>query len=234
VRFNFRYTFKVKKKIFIFGLLAIVFFTIQYFEVPKLFDLENLKQSEDSLKNFVQKNFLLSAVIYFFSYVFMAALSIPGAAIFTLAGGALFGLVWGTFLVSFASSIGASLAFLLSRYLFREWVIKKFSNKATSFLKNTEKNGILYIAFLRLTPVFPFFLVNVLSGISGVSIFSFYLVSQLCMFPATLIYVNAGSQLSEINKLEDILSFNVILALFLLGIIPLVGKFTVSFWKDRK
>ena len=141
---------------------------------------------------------LFWSVCCFFSlYVVVTALSLPGAAIMTLAAGALFGLVWGVVIVSFASTIGATLAFLVSRYLFRDTVQKRFAGRLKSINKGIEDEGAFYLFTLRLVPIFPFFLINILMGLTPIKTFTYYWVSQLGMFAATVVYVNAGTQLGR-------------------------------------
>ena len=167
---------------------------------------------------------LIAASIFFAAYVVVTALSLPGAAIMTLAGGAIFGLWWGVLLVSFASTLGASCAFLASRYLFRDAVQAKFGAKLSSINEGFAKNGNWYLASLRFLPIAPFFMVNLLMGLTPIRLRSYYLVSQLCMFPGTLIYVNAGSQLASLQNPSDIFSFELFIAFFLLAFFPLIVK----------
>jgi uncharacterized membrane protein YdjX (TVP38/TMEM64 family) len=151
-------------------------------------------------------------------YILMAALSLPGAAMMTLAGGAVFGIVYGTVLVSFASTIGATLAFLFSRYLFRDWVQRKFSSKLTAINRGIEKEGGFYLFTLRLVPAFPFFVINLVMGVTPLRSSVFYMVSQIGMLPGTLVFVNAGTQLAKIESAGGILSLNLMISFALLGI----------------
>lgn len=199
----------------------------------KYFDLGFLKEIEISGKNFVDQNFALSFLLFFIAYVFATGFSIPGAAIFTIAAGTFFGLFWGTILVSFSSTIGASISFLFSRYLFREWVEKAFKANYQSISQKIERNPIETIAFLRLAPIFPFFMVNVLCGISPIPLKTYYWVSQLCMLPATVLFVNAGSQLSGLNDPKDIISLKLIVSFTLLAVFPIFTKWAYRKWKDR-
>ncbi len=208
-----------------------VFGVAQASGITSYFHLEYLKDVELSGKNFVEENFLLSSILFFSFYVFATGLSIPGAAIFTLAAGTFFGLFWGTILVSFSSTLGATFSFLLSRYLFRAWVEKTFHANYQTIAKKIEMNPIETVAFLRLAPVFPFFLVNVLCGISPISLKTYYWVSQLCMLPATIIFVNAGSQLSLLNDPKEIISFKLVVSFTLLGIFPIFTKWIYRKWK---
>lgn len=195
--------------------------------------LESLKVRQDSLRAQASAHPLAFSLAYFFGYIVMAALSLPGAAVLTLAGGAVFGFSRGLVLVSFASSIGASLAFLLGRYLLREWVEEKFGQKFLQVREGFERDGAGYLAFLRLAPIFPFFLVNILSGLTNLPLGKFYLVSQLAMLPGTAVFVNAGTELSKIDSLSGILSPRLLLAFCLLGIFPIAAKKGAEYWRKR-
>ena len=167
---------------------------------------------------------LLVALIAFVLYIVVVALYLPGATIMGLAMGALFGLWLGTLLVSFASTIGATLAFLTSRYLLRDYVQHHFGDKLKRINEGMAKDGALYLFMLRLVPAFPFFLINLLMGLTQIRTRTFYWVSQLGMLAGTLVYVNAGTQLASINNLSDIISPGVLLSFALLGIFPLIAK----------
>jgi pyruvate/2-oxoglutarate dehydrogenase complex dihydrolipoamide dehydrogenase (E3) component/uncharacterized membrane protein YdjX (TVP38/TMEM64 family) len=164
----------------------------------------------------------------------MAALSLPGAAVMTLAGGAFFGLVAGSIVVSFASSIGATMAFLVSRFLLRESVQGKFGDKLSAINQGIEKDGAFYLLTLRLVPVFPFFVINLVLGLTPIRVLVFYLVSQLGMLPGTIVYVNAGTQLAKIESLQDVLSPALIFSFVLLGVFPIIAKAIVATIKKRR
>jgi len=159
---------------------------------------------------------------------------VPGAAILTLGAGALFGFGWGLLLASFASSIGATLAFLASRFLLRDWVKNTFSKKLESIDKGVEKDGAFYLLSLRLVPIFPFFIINLVMGVTSIKTWTYYWVSQLGMLIGTAVYVNAGTQLVEINQLSDIISTDLILSFVLLGIFPILAKFILSALQQRR
>jgi len=167
---------------------------------------------------------LLLALLFALIYVAFAALALPGAIWLTLAAGALFGVFEGTLLVSFASSIGAALAFLTSRFLLRDWVRKRFGARMQAIDAGVKRDGALYLLALRLTPVFPFFLVNLAMGLTPVGVGTFYLVSQAGMLPATLLYVNAGTRLTELDSLRGLVSPAVLISLSLLGVFPLIMR----------
>lgn len=193
--------------------------------------LENAKLKQAELSSFIESNFFMAIALYFVSYVAITALSIPGAAVVTLLGAALFGFWISLALVSFASTIGATLAFLSSRYLLRDWVQKKFGNKLTAVNQGVEKDGPFYLFSLRLIPVFPFFLINLLMGLTPISTIRFYLVSQLGMLPGTAVYLNAGTQLAQIDSLAGIVSPAVLLSFALLGIFPIIVKWIMNKFK---
>ncbi len=171
---------------------------------------------------------------FFVLYVAVTALSLPGAVIMTLAAGAIFGLWQGTLIVSFASAIGASLAFLSSRYLLRDWVKSRFGKRVEAIDRGIDKDGAFYLLTLRLIPAFPFFLINLAIGLTAMRLLVFYPVSQIGMLPGTLVFVNAGVQLSQISSTGDILSPRLVGSLVLLGIFPLIGKVLLASWKRRR
>ncbi len=181
-----------------------------------------------------QQQTFLTIASYFGIYVASTALSLPGAAVLTLAGGALFGLVTGTIIVSFASTLGATLAFLVSRFLLRDYIQGKFSDKLKVINDGIEREGEFYLFTLRLVPLFPFFLINLVMGLTPIKTIKFFFVSQLGMLPGTIVYVFAGTQLAQIDSLQGILSPGLIGAFVLLGIFPLLAKKTIEMIKRRK
>lgn len=221
-----------KKKVVIAIVLVVAVWMM--FNFNHLITLENAKIQQANLDVFISNNWLVASAIYFILYILTTALSVPGAAIISLLGAALFGFWWGLVLVSFASSIGATLAFLFSRYLLRDWVQQKFDNKLAAINSGIEKDGNLYLLTLRLIPVFPFFLINLLMGLSKMSASKFYLYSQLGMLPGTMVYLNAGSQLADIQSLSGLLSPEVLVSLAILGLFPLVAKFIIGKISNKK
>ena len=183
-----------------------------------------LKESQGKFAAMLAQSPVLVTLVSFVLYVVVVALSLPGATIMGLAAGALFGLWYGTLLVSFASTIGATLAFLTSRYLLRDYVQHHFGNKLKAINEGMAKDGALYLFMLRLVPVFPFFLINLLMGLTQIRTRTFYWVSQLGMLAGTLVYVNAGTQLARIDSLSGIISPEVLLSFALLGVFPLIAK----------
>ena len=190
--------------------------------------LDNLKARQSDIEQFRQSNPLISVLIYCGIYVLFTALSIPGAAILTLAGGAIFGLFYGTIWVSISSTIGATLAFLLSRYFFKDAVKQKFGDKITTIEENFKKDGAFYLFSLRLVPVFPFFVINILMGMTPIKTAAYAMVSWAGMLPATIVYVNAGTQLSKLESLSGILSPPIIFSFVLLAAFPFIARKLLS------
>lgn len=220
-----------KTLIIIFALVLIGLFF--YFGGPQYLSFESLKSNKDVLKAWTQDHLILSLIIFFVIYVLSTALSLPGAAILTLASGAIFGFGLGTLVSSFASTIGAGLAFLGARYFLKDWVEAKFGSKLKGVNEGVKSEGAYYLFTLRLMPVFPFFLVNLLMGLTPISFWTYFFVSQISMLPGTAIYVNAGTQLSEINSTKDILSPMLIFSFVLLGLFPLIIKKIIGFIKKN-
>ena len=209
------------KKAFLF-LFLVCMSVVLVWQAESIFTLQALKNNIQSLIEYKESNFILFAITYFVIYVLSAALSVPGAAILTLAGGALFGLVNGTILVSFASSIGALLAFSLSRYLLRSFITNKFFEQYQKIRANFSANQSTYLLSLRLAPVFPFFLINIIMGLLPISWRRFYFVSQLGMLPGTIVYVNAGEKLSGLESVDQIMTPSIIISLLLVALFPYI------------
>lgn len=193
-----------------------------------MLSLDTLKMHQQTLIDRVEQAPLQSALIYFAVYVLLSALSIPGAALLTLLGGALFSLWEATLLVSFASTLGATLAMLVSRYLLRDWVQRRFAAQMSTIDAGMDRDGARYLFALRLMPLFPFFLVNLLMGLTRLRVSHYWWVSQLAMLPATVIYLNAGRELGKLTSLRDILSPGLLFAFTLLGLLPLVTRWLFS------
>ena len=196
--------------------------------------LDWLKAQQDAIAAYRADQPLAAVAVYFALYVAVTALSLPGAALMTLAGGAVFGLLWGTLIVSFASSIGATLAFLASRFLLRDWVMARFGRRLEAIDAGVRKEGAFYLFTLRLVPVFPFFLVNLLLGLTAMKARAFYWVSQLGMLAGTVVYVNAGTQLAQIDSLAGIVSPGLLLSFALLGVFPLIANRIVESVRARR
>jgi dihydrolipoamide dehydrogenase len=211
--------------------LAWAFFA---FDLQRFFTLETLKAQQEAIAAYRTARPFLAITIYGLLYVAVTGLSLPGAAVLTLAGGAVFGLLWGTVIVSFASTIGATLAFLASRFLFRDAVKARFGERLKAIDSGIARDGAFYLFTLRLVPAFPFFVINLLMGLTAIPTRTFYWVSQVGMLPGTLVYVNAGTQLAKIESLSDILSPGLLLSFALLGLFPLLARRLVDAIKARK
>ncbi len=204
------------------------------FDIGQYLTLESLKAHQQDLAEYIKSNWLQAFVIYFVIYVTATALSLPGAIILTLGAGALFGLGFGLLLASFASTIGATLAFLVFRFLLRNWVKSTFSERIKAIDKGVEKDGPFYLLSLRLVPIFPFFVINLVMGVTSIKTLTYYLVSQVGMLIGTAVYVNAGTQLAEIEAVSDIASKELILSFVLLGIFPIIAKLILNFIKQKR
>ena len=227
------YGVKTRKILFV-AVVAILIIAFFAFDLGRFLSLDYFKAQQASIMAHYNANPWQVVLIYFVVYVAVTGLSLPGAALMTLVGGAIFGLLWGTVIISFASTIGATLAFLVSRFLLYDWVQSKFGERLTTINEGVKKDGAFYLFTLRLVPAFPFFVINLLMGLTPIRVLTFYLVSQVGMFPGTIVYVNAGTQIAKIESLSGILSPGLIASFTLLGIFPLVAKKVVDFMKARK
>ena len=223
-----------KTKFLVVAVIAALVAAFFAWDLAQYLRLEYFKQQQAAIDAYYRASPLQSAAIYFFVYVAVTALSLPGAAIMTLAGGAIFGLLWGTVIVSFASSLGATLAFLASRLVLRDWVQQGFGANLRAINAGIEKEGGFYLFTLRLVPAFPFFVINLLMGLTPLRTWTFYWVSQLGMFAGTVVYVNAGTELARLESLRGILSPGLLGAFVLLGVFPLIAKKVVDLVKARR
>lgn len=222
------------KKVAIVFALALVVLLFKIFGFDQYLTLGYLKESQANFARLYSENRFSVIAVYMLIYVTVTALSLPGALILTLAGGALFGLVAGTIIISFASTIGATLACLVSRFLLQQWVQATFGERLKVINEGIEREGGFYLFTLRLVPAFPFFVINLVMGLTSMPLLTFYWVSQLGMLPGTIVYVNAGKELSRIDSLAGILSPGLIISFVILGSFPLVMKKLLDFWKKRK
>ena len=197
-------------------------------------NLQSLKDNYASLKIYFNNRPFQSSLVYVAIYILVTALSLPGAVILTLAGGAIFGLWWGTILVSFSSTLGATAAFLLTRFFFRNYIRSRFGDKLTTINEGIKKDGAFYLFTLRLIPVFPFFVINVLMALTALKTWTFYWVSQLGMLLGTVIYVNAGTQLATLNSTGDILSIDLIISLCVVGLLPITAKLFIGLIRRKR
>jgi dihydrolipoamide dehydrogenase len=220
---------KIIIKIFFFLLFCALVACFFIFDLKDYLTLSYLRENIDLFRDYYIKNRFEVVIAYFVIYVATTALSLPGAAVLTLAGGAVFGLFLGTVIVSFASSLGALIAFLIARFFLRDYVQTRFKSVLSVVNAGIKKDGALYLLSLRLVPVFPFFLINLVMSITSISGFKFYIVSQIGMLLGTIVYVNAGSQLSMIASVSDILSPALLGSFVLLGVMPIIGKSVVGF-----
>ena len=210
-------------------------FLLSYTYLQEIFNLDKLKDNINFLKIWANEEIYLSRIAFFILYVIFSGLSFPLLpSILTIAAGALFGIVEGVIIVSFASTIGACICFLLSRYLLKDFINIKLEKTKLLIDNKFRKNGIYYLLSLRLIPTISFVLINLIMGVLPISLYRFYYISQIGMLPATVIYVNAGSELSKVNTINDVMSFSLILSLLLLATLPLFMKFTINYFIKLK
>ena len=219
-------------KIAIALVIALAIGVFFYFDLGQFLSLAALKDNRDHLLAFTEANYAGAAALFVLCYIAVTGLSLPGAVILTLAGGFLFGSVFGTLLVNLGATSGATLAFLAARYLLRDWVEQKFGSRLESLQQGFAKNAFSYLITLRLIPLFPFFAVNLVSGLTRMNVGSYVAATALGIIPGSFVYAYAGRQLGTINSLKEIASPNVIAAFILLGLLALVPigykKFTAK------
>jgi uncharacterized membrane protein YdjX (TVP38/TMEM64 family) len=218
------------------GILIVIICLIVLFKILHLdqyLTLSYIKASQERFALLYSQHQAMVIAGYMLIYILVTSLSLPGAAVMTLAGGALFGLLTGTVVVSFASTIGATLACFVSRFVLRDWVQGKFGDKASKVNEGIKKEGSFYLFTLRLIPVFPFWMINLVMGVTKMPISTFYWVSQVGMLPGTIVYVNAGKELAQIDSLSGILSPRLIFAFVLLGVFPLAVKKLMGWYRGR-
>jgi pyruvate/2-oxoglutarate dehydrogenase complex dihydrolipoamide dehydrogenase (E3) component/uncharacterized membrane protein YdjX (TVP38/TMEM64 family) len=222
-----------RKKIFLLLFIVLICMML-VFLTDQAIDLRRIQAIVSDVEQWRQQNLMIFAALFFALYVLVTATSLPVAVWMTLAAGALFGFWWGLLLVSFASSIGATMAFLLSRYLLRDWVQAKLGDYSQTINTGLEKDGIFYLFSLRLIPALPFFAVNLLMGLTAMKSWRFYWVSQLGMLLGTAVYVNAGTQLFQLTSVSDISSPFLPISFAALGLLPWMARFAVDFYQRRK
>ena len=215
---------------FILILISILFFS----DLNNFFTLGYVQENLINFRLLYEENLFLFSLIFSLIYILSSALSLPFATLLTLLSGYIFGLALGTFIVSLCSTVGASIAFLTSKYLFYDYIQKRYKKQLVTINNEFINEGIFYIFALRLVPVFPFFVVNIVTSLLPIKLSTFFWVSILGMFPATLVYVNAGKELSKINSFSDILSFQVLISFSLIGILPLTIKFLLKKIRRKK
>lgn len=223
-----------KKKIALVALFIAAVTSFFVFDLGQYLNLSYIKSQQEAINNYYNLNPFKTGLIFFISYVLITGVSLPGAGIMTLAGGAIFGVVWGTILVSFGSVLGATMAFLITRYLFHDFVQERFGKYLEPINRGVKKDGNLYLFTIRIVPIFPFFIVNTLMALTPIKTINFALVSQVGMLIPTIIFVNAGTQLAKIKSTGDILSAELIFSFVLLGIFPFIAKKTLGYFKNRR
>ena len=222
------------KKLIIVVILAALVAAFFLFDLKDYLTLSYIKQSQADFAALYRENPLPVLGAYFLIYVVVTGLSLPGAVFLTLLGGGLFGFSVGLAVISFASTIGAALACLAARHVLRDWVQARFRDKLAAINQGVEREGAFYLFTLRLIPVFPFFVINLVMGLTPMRLFTFYWVSQVGMLPGTAVYVNAGKELAKIESASGILSPGLIISFAILGLFPLAVKKLVGLYRKRR
>ena len=222
-------TLKISLLLFLISLIILFFI----FEMNQYSSLQNVKIQYQNLLHYYDKNNLLIHIIFIFIYIITTSLSLPFALALTLIGGALFGFWYGLILVSFGSTIGATIAFLIARFIGYEYVRKNYKNQLSKFYNGFKKEGAFYLFALRMVPLFPFFMINIITALMPIKTWTFYWVSQVGMLPGTILYVFAGTQLSEIKSLSDIMSPTIIVTFILIGFFPILVKEIFKYLKNK-
>ena len=223
------------KKLLLLIFFLTITFLLSYFYLEEIFNLDELKQNLDLLVIWVNNNPVYSRFLFFISYVIFAGLSFPFLpSILTIAAGALFGILEGVILVSFASTIGACICFLISRYLLSDFINNRFIKIKSFVFEKFKENDHWYLLSLRLIPTISFILINLIMGVLPISLKKFYYISQLGMLPATIIYVNAGSEIAKINNINDVMSLSLLMSFILIGIFPFFIKWLINYLNVNK
>ncbi len=222
----------LNKIVIVLGIIVLVA-VFKIFNLGDYLTLTYIKESQEKFQVIYSDNRAAVIGSYMLIYILVTSLSLPGAVVMTLAGGAFFGLVVGTVVVSFASTIGATLACFVSRFILRDWIQRRFGEKLKTVNAGVEKEGAFYLFTVRLIPVFPFWLINLVMGLTSMRLVTFYWVSQLGMLAGTVVFVNAGKELAKIDSLSGILSPMLILSFVLLGLFPIITKKVIAFYKSK-
>jgi len=230
-RFALQQGFSRLVLLLVIGVLVGLFFV---FDLSQYMSLAFLKETRAVAEAFVADNPSLSTLGFFGVYVLVTGLSLPGAAVMTLAAGAIFGFWWGLLVVSFASTLGATLAMVISRSLLRDWVQAKFSDQLLTVNEGLQRDGGFYLFSIRMVPLIPFFIINLVMGVTRISTWQFYWVSQTGMFAGTIFFVFAGTQLAQVSSIGDVLSPPLIVALTLLGLFPLIARKSVQWLTELR
>ena len=211
-------------KILIVLIFISSFLSILTFDLDQFLSLENIKNTQNQLQSLINESYYFYYAVFFIIYIIVTTFALPFAAIKTILAGALFGLIPGVLLTSFASSIGSTLCFLMSRFVLRNYVENKYRKYVEKVNSGISKDGVFYLFFLRLSPIFPFFIINLIFGLTKMKAITFYIISQIGMLIGTVVFVNAGVQLAKINNIDDILSFEIIISFMLIGLVPFIIK----------
>ncbi len=219
-----------------FKTLIVLIFIISFlsaliFDLSQFLSLENIKKSQINLQNLINENYYFYYAVFFVIYIIITAFALPFAAIKTILAGVLFGLIPGVLLTSFASSIGSTLCFLMSRFVLRNYVESKYQKYVEKVNSGIIRDGVFFLFFLRLSPIFPFFIINLIFGLTKMKATTFYIVSQIGMLIGTVVFVNAGVQLAKINSIDDVLSFEIIISFMLIGLVPFIIKKIIERFK---
>tara|TARA_B110000881_G_scaffold213411_1_gene224372 strand:+ start:203 stop:895 length:693 start_codon:yes stop_codon:yes gene_type:complete len=223
---------KTKIGLLILIILAVIAFFL--FDIQQYAKLDYIKAEQQNIFEYYKQNVFFIMVLFVFLYILVTALSLPVATVLTLLGGALFGFSTGLIIVSFASTIGATLAFMMARFLAQNYVQKNYKNQLYKINKKFESEGVFYLFALRLVPLFPFFIINVVMALMPIKTWTFYWISQLGMLPGTIVYVYAGTQLTQIETFSDITSPSMLIVFALLGLFPLITKKLVQLIRKDK
>jgi uncharacterized membrane protein YdjX (TVP38/TMEM64 family) len=222
------------KKLLLLGTVLLAIGAFFYFDAGQWLTLDQLKNQQATIEAYRSDHPILVALLYIGSYILVTALSLPGAALMTLTGGAIFGVVWGTLFANISATIGATCAFLIARFILGDWVQEKFGDRIEPINKGIEQDGGFYLFSLRLVPVFPFFIINVVMGLTKIKTFTFFWVSQVGMIAGAAVYANAGTQLAKIDSLSGIASPALLGSFVLLGLFPLIARKTLEFFKSKR
>ena len=220
------------KKIFVLLAVILLSLILSFTELKNLFTLESIQENYNTIRNFYLNNKLSVMFLFSLIYIISAALALPFALMLTILSGAIFGLTLGTIIASFSSTIGATICFLISRYIAKDFIQNKYKTQLLKFNEGFKKEGAFYLFAIRLTPIFPFFIVNIVMGLLQITTIKFYFISQIAMLPATLLYVYAGVQISTLKSISDITSPELLILLFLIGIFPILSKKLIDRYRN--
>ena len=220
------------KKIFVLLAVILLSLILSFTELKTLFTLESIQENYNTIRNFYLNNKLSVMFLFSLIYIISAALALPFALMLTILSGAIFGLTLGIIIASFSSTIGATICFLISRYIAKDFIQNKYKKQLLKFNEGFKKEGAFYLFAIRLTPIFPFFIVNIVMGLLQITTIKFYFISQIAMLPATLLYVYAGVQISTLKSISDITSPELLILLFLIGIFPILSKKLIDRYRN--